>query len=395
MLVHRPLIDELRSRLSEFQPFIQIIVGPRQVGKSTAAKQLANEQPGKAIYVAFDNPGPTPEQEIRFHWQEARLREGHTILIFDEIQDIKGWSRIIKELYDEDRDKRKLSIALLGSSALELALKGEESLLGRFEVIRTYHWNANEMNEGFGWDLDAFLKFGGYPAIGELLKDNKDATLARCQSFVKDSIIEPVISRDVLSLGNVMNSALFRQTLHIALTSPCQEVSLTKILGQMSDRGNVTTIKGYLELLEKTFLIKLLYRFSGTHIRQRASSPKIIPLAPALLHAFIDPKRAGRDPDWYGLVFEAAIASRFLAMGYELFYWSNSRDDVDLVIKKNEKILAIEVKSNQTPDWRGLKAFQKQYPSASIALINHELGRKFLTEKDASPMVEGWFTSRG
>ncbi len=387
MEITRNIYSALKQRLAKFTPLIQIIVGPRQVGKSTAIKTLLKGYQNNSIYLALDNPGPNPEQTIRFTWQRARAIKGHKILVFDEIQNVDRWAPLIKELYDEDRPKGELSVALLGSSALDLALRGEESLQGRFEIIRFSHWNFCESRKAFGWNLNQFLQFGGYPVIGELLKDSSPETLNRCQAFVRDSIIEPVISRDILMLKQILNSALLRQTLQIALSLPCQEISYAKLLGQLTDKGNSSTIKSYLEVLEKAFMLKLLYRYSGGQIRIRTSSPKIVPLAPALIHAFNAPARIQSDPAWAGHAFEAAIISRFNDLGYELYYWSNSRVDVDLVVKKNDSLLALEIKSNQSLDWRGLKVFKKEYPKAHIAALDQKLGQEFLGTQDPEEFI--------
>ena len=388
MEITRTCYGILHQRLSKFCPLIQIILGPRQVGKSTGVQALLRAYPKNSIYLALDNPGPNPEQTIRFHWQRAREIQGHKILVLDEIQNVENWGSIVKELYDKDRAGGELSVALLGSSALELSLRGEESLQGRFDIIRFHHWNLNESQKAFNWSLKQFLQFGGYPVIGQLLTDNSDETLARCQSFMRDAIIEPVISRDILALKHVINSGLLRQTLQLALSLPCEEISFSKLLGQLCDKGSSATMKSYLELLEKAFLIKLLYRYSGGQVRLRTSSPKIVPLAPALVHAFVPPSRIESDPAWTGHIFEAAIISRFVELGYELFYWSNSREDVDLVVRHGEKLLALEIKSNRTLDWRGLKAFKKKFPAARIAAIDQALGEAFLSTDDPVSFVE-------
>jgi predicted AAA+ superfamily ATPase len=379
MEIKRSFYAQLEQRLTKYVPLIQIILGPRQVGKSTAILSLLKNFPKNSLYLALDVPGPNPEQTIRFTWQKARAISGHKILVIDEIQNVENWAALVKELYDEDRGKGELSVALLGSSALELAVRGEESLQGRFEIIRAHHWNFYECKQAFNWNLTQFLQFGGYPVLGSILTDNTDETLRRCQLFVRDSIIEPVISRDILALRQVLNSALLRQTLQLSLSLPCEEVSFSKLLGQLTDRGNSTTMKSYLELLEKAFLLKLLYRYSGGQIRMRTSTPKLIPLAPALVHAFSSPARIENDPAWAGHLFEAAVISRFNELGYELYYWSNSREDVDLVAKDGDLLIALEIKSNQTLDWRGLKAFKKEYPKAHIAAIDQSIGEQFLS----------------
>jgi uncharacterized protein len=382
MKIQRSLYAILEKRLSSVQPFIQIITGPRQVGKSTAIKQIIQKSPETSMYVPLDTSGNTGLETITFNWNLARENKGITLLVFDEIQNVSGWARVIKLLFDEDRDKKKFNVVILGSSALELALSGDESLLGRFELIRTFHWNFSETNELKQTSLTKYLQYGGYPLLSEMLHSEGTVDLQRCQSFVRDAIIEPVITRDILSFKAQLNAALLRQTMQIALSLPCEEISFTKILGQLNDKGNTTTVKGYLELLEKAFLIKLLYRYTEGKISLRTSSPKIVPLAPALVHAYTSARKIEDDPSWFGKIFEMAIANRFYEHGFDLFYWKEGRHDVDLVAKKNDDVYAFEIKSGYNPDWKGLKAFKTKYPHSRIMLIDRTLGEKIIMGQD-------------
>jgi len=379
----------LRSRLEVFTPFIQILIGPRQVGKTTAVKQIIDEYGEKASYLNLENIGPDPHEKIRFEWRRLNNLAGHKIIALDEIQNVPDWAVLIKELYDEVRPDKELSVVILGSSALELLLRGEESLLGRFEIIRAPHWSFQESKNAFGWDLDTFLQFGGYPSISEILKDNSIQAKRRVQVFIRDSIIEPVITRDILSLQSVMNTALFRQILTVSLSLPCEEISFAKLLGQLSEKGSTVTVKNYLELLEKGLLIKLLYRFSDGKIRQRTSSPKIIPLAPALIHAFNNPDAILNDAAWFGHVFEAAVISRIAEIShFDFYYWSNSREDVDLVIKDYNSIVGIEIKSGNVQDHRGLRAFKKEFPRAKTLMINRNSGEEILSSPQPEEVIE-------
>jgi predicted AAA+ superfamily ATPase len=208
--------------------------------------------------------------------------------------------------------------------------------------------------------------------------------MARVQRFVRDSIIEPVLTRDILSLRPVLNTALLRQVLTISLSLPCEEISFSKFAGQLSERGSAVTIKSYLELLEKAFLLKLLPRYSRGVVRKRTSSPKIVPLAPALVHAFKDPLLVQNDSTWFGPLFEMAVISRLSELPFELYYWSNSREDVDLVLDDGTKPVAVAIRSNERSEWRGLRAFKRMYPDAALAQVDRGTGEQLLRAE--SPM---------
>jgi predicted AAA+ superfamily ATPase len=381
----------LNQRLSTFTPLIQVICGPRQVGKTTAVKEFLKGYPNNSKYLTFDNPGRDPHQMIRFELTQLLKIPGHKILVLDEIQNVPAWAPLLKELYDAERAKRELSVAILGSSTLDILLQGEESLLGRFELIRAPHWSFCEMRALFGWSLDDYLKFGGYPILGELWKEKTEQELSRCLAFIRDAIVEPIITKDIFSLQSVVNTAIFRQLLQIVLSLPCHEISFAKLVGQLSHTMASATIKNYLELMEKGFLIALLYRYSAGKIRQRTSTPKIVPLAPALIHAFNDPTKIDTDSAWFGHVYEAALISVFHSMGHRLYYWSNSRQDVDLVVECPTYTCAIEIKSSKSGDYRGLSAFKKEFPKAKTVLITRELGDALLAASDPSEVFEQMF----
>lgn len=379
----------IEERLSSFTPLIQIVCGPRQVGKTTAVKQFIEKNPEKSLYLTFDTPHSDPHQYLRFEWERLKRRDGHKVIVLDEIQNLPHWAPLLKELYDDVRNTREMSVAILGSSTLELLLRGEESLLGRFEIIRAPHWSALEMKECFGWDLTTYMKFGGYPILGELFNTPREPEV-RCQNFIRDAIIEPIVTRDIFTLQNVLHTGLFRQVLKLTLSLPCRDISYAKLGGQISEKGSSATIKNHMDLLEKSFLVKLLTRYSGSVIRKRTSSPKIVPLAPALIHSFQDPHRIETDPVWFGHVFEAAVISRINEIRSDLFYWSDSRVDVDLVIEDPKYLCAVEIKSNQELDFRGLKAFKTQYPQAKTLIIDRARGEELLYSENPSECLNKW-----
>jgi predicted AAA+ superfamily ATPase len=379
----------LEQRLSTFVPLIQVLCGPRQIGKTTAVKQILGKVPEKSLYLTFDTPRPDPHEYLRFEWARLQRIKGHKIIVLDEIQNVPNWGSLLKELYDEVRGQREVSVVVLGSSALELLLRGEESLFGRYEIIRAPHWNAQEMFECFGWDLATYLKFGGYPILGEIYNTSRDPE-ERCQGFIRDAIIEPVITRDIFTLQNVLHTGLFRQILKLCFSLPCRDISYAKLGGQISEKGSSATIKNYVDLLEKSFLVKLLTRYSGSVIRKRTSSPKIVPLAPALIHSFQDPHQIGEDPVWFGDVFEAAVISRISETRSDLYYWSDSRVDVDLVIEDSKFLCAVEIKSNKSVDFRGLRAFKGQYPNAKTVIIDRDRGEELLYSEDPRETLLKW-----
>ncbi len=301
---------------------------------------------------------------LTLQWHRARQKGRATLLVIDEIQKITGWSQAVKYLFDQDR--RALKVVLLGSASLSLRQGMQESLAGRYERIDAHHWSLAECQESLGWSLDEYLKFGGYPAAGELVSD-----LDRWQNFIRNSIVEPVLFKDILGLTSISKPALFRQTFELTMAYPAQEISLQKILGQLQDKGNVTTIKHYLELLEGAFLLKVLFKYTGSEIRRRSSSPKIIPLNNGLIHGFHNPNDIDTDYNWRGRVFEAAVGAALSTRSKgKLYYWRDGKLEVDFVLELDNNLYAIEVKSGRRRNMRGLAKFLQRYPKSIPIIID-------------------------
>jgi len=374
MEIIRTFTRVLERRLQEDLNFIQVVLGPRQVGKTTALRQILERWEGTSHMVSADQVAPPFSDWIELNWAMARSKGKGTLLVFDEIQKVPNWIAWVKRLFDEDRPSRRLKIVLLGSSASLVLQKGlADSLAGRYEVIRADHWSLNECREAFGWGIHQFLKFGGYPSAAELTED-----IERWQRFINDSIIEPVLLKDLLSFASVNKPALFRQTFMISLAYPAMEVSLQKILGQLQESGNVSTIKHYLEIFEGAFLIRTLQKYSGSEVRQRGSSPKIVPLNTALIHAGHSPSDIDTNPEWFGRVFEAAVGAELCRQYDAVTYWRDGKVEVDYVVQTEGKTYAIEVKSGRVRRTSGLARFVQCHAESIPVVLDRKKGIRFL-----------------
>ena len=343
-------------------------MGPRQVGKTTAAKGIFDAWQGPKTMITADAPSPPKSEWIRTHWEQTREKGDGALLIIDEVQKVPGWSEQVKILFDQDRGQRDIKILLLGSSALYLQRGLSESLAGRFELLQAHHWSLQEFAEAFGWNFERYFHFGAYPGAVPFAADEE-----RWRNYILHSIVEPVLGKDILSLHPVNNPALFRQTFEIAVQYPAQIVSFQKILGQLQDRGNAATIKHYLTLLEKSFLLKMLQKFSGAVVQTRTSSPKIVVLNPALTHAYQSPRRLDIDPSWRGFMMESLVGAHLARLpNTELFYWRDGPMEVDYILKSPEGLVAIEIQSGRHRKTNGLAAFAKQYPKVHCESWNQE-----------------------
>jgi hypothetical protein len=372
----RPIGGELVTRLQEPRRFIQVLAGPRQVGKTTIAKQVLERSGLVSRYATADDPGGRDLAWLRAQWELARLDAGEAgrrgaVLVLDEIQKIGGWADVVKLLWDEDSSARtRLRVVLLGSSPLLVQRGLGESLAGRFELIRIPHWSFSEMSEAFGWDIDRFLFYGGYPGAVPLAKDHR-----RWARYIEDSLVETTLSRDILLLTRVDKPALLRQLYRLACAHSGQIVAYQRMLGQLQDAGNTTTLAHYLELLGGAGLVTGLQKFSGSRIRQRGSSPKLVVLNNALIAATsgVSLAQARRDHVLWGRLVETAIGAHLLAAadeGLEVTYWRHGNREVDYVVRRGPTLVAIEVTSGRRKDTLpGLAAFRNRYEDAKPLLI--------------------------
>jgi len=360
--MNRPFTAILASRLSEKPRFLQILLGPRQVGKTTGVLQLEKLLPEhNIIYQAADQTFSSRELWLREVWQAARQsKKIKTVLIVDEIQVVPGWSQIVKSLWDQDKKTGELfHVVLLGSSSLELHQGLSESLAGRFELTPVYHWSFEETATLVpGLSLDDYLLWGGYPATFEL------EDLNRRGEYLKNSILETVLTKDILQNVTVKKPALFRQAFEIACSHGGEILSYNKILGQLQEGGNIDLVKYYLSLFRGAFLLETLEKFSTNRLQKKSSSPKLIPLAPCFLPLFGQEER--------GRMFEVAVGQHLLRMGLRLFYWREGNHEVDYILSHGRKILALEVKSGKARERAGLGAFVKKFPGAETFLVTPE-----------------------
>jgi len=356
-------IKKLAERIDAQQTLIQVILGPRQVGKTTTVLKLVEDKlRDRAHYVSADTVFNANANWLREQWLKAQATR--KILIIDEIQKSFNWAETIKSLYDDSkRNKKLLPCVLLGSSSLEIHKGLTESLTGRFQLIRAHHWNYAESKAAYKLTFEEYMNFGGYPGSYQFINSSDWV------DYVKTSIIATSIEKDILQFHTVKNPALFKQAFEILISYPAQEISYTKLLGQLQDKGNVEVIKYFISLYEGAFLIKALEKFSNKTYKIKASSPKILPLAPCMPYLQL---RNNYTPAEEGRVFELIVGAQLVRTGEDLYYWRQGNHEVDYVLKAGRNIWAIEVKSGRKKSGKGLEQFKKNFPSARLSLITRE-----------------------
>jgi len=395
-MFERPRALLLRQRLDEPPRFLNVVSGPRQVGKTTLVRQVLSARP--SIFVASDQPvtdydpfsdnqasastyttagtAPTPEW-LTLQWEQARARaktlpaNKYFALAIDEIQKVPRWSEVVKGLWDADRAAGlNLHVVLLGSSPWLMQKGLTESLAGRFELTRMTHWSYTEAQEAFDFTLDEFVYFGGYPGSAGLIREE-----ARWREYIRGALIHPNIEKDILQMTRVDKPALLKNLFELGCNYSGQIISYTKLMGQLQDAGNTVTLAHYLDLLSQAGLLAGLQKYAGQQHRQRSSSPKLNALNTALISAQTNYSfaEARADRSHWGRLVESAVGAHLCNTAQnngQVQYWRESPDEVDFVVSNGNKLLAIEVKSGKnyaTP--KGLAAFVGKYQHAQPIIV--------------------------
>ncbi|MCY4067491.1 MAG: AAA family ATPase [Acidimicrobiaceae bacterium] len=395
----RRQVEVLSSRLHEPPDRLIAVFGPRQSGKTTAVRQALQTVPHEHRFIAIDQPqtdeSSTATRPLRLSdhppgarsrtrrdiewlvavWSAARKSAWESnsgfVLVLDEIQTIKDWSAAVKGLWDADRaDDCPMHVVIMGSAPLLMQSGLNESLLGRFETIKFNHWAYPEMSEAFGYSLDQYIYFGGYPGAAARIHDPQ-----RWTAYVKESLIEPNIERDVLSMTRVDKPALLRRLFELGALFSGQVLSYNKMLGQLQDAGNTTTLARYLVLLSSAGLLTGLENYSIRRVSARASTPKLNVLNTALMAAATGYSfdEACADRSLWGRVVESAVGAHLVNTASPMTsvnYWRQAPFEVDFVLSRGPHTVAIEVKSGKAPaNLRGLTEFEHRFrPQRSIVV---------------------------
>ena len=377
-MIQRSEIKELTNRLKEPRKFIQVIVGPRQVGKTTMVSQAMKQIDIPHLFFSADNIFASDEW-LAEKWQSARLlvqsqKLEQLIVVIDEVQKIPNWSERVKKEWDLDTfNHLPIKLVLLGSSRLMIMNGLTESLAGRFELIRMTHWTWSEMREAFGWDLDTYIYYGGYPGAAEMVTDED-----RWRNYVENAILEASINKDVLQTSNIYKPALLRQLFTICCAYSGEELSFRKMLGNLQEAGNATTLANYLQLLSEANLVSGLQKYARDQARKSSSTPTLQGCDNALMNVYNQTTFATvcTDAALWGRQVESAVGSYLLSQAekhrMQVYYWRENNAEVDFILQRGLSIVAIEVKSNNARTNVGLHLFRSKYKPLQAFVVGNE-----------------------
>ena len=386
-MIERDQLQAFTNRILEPRKFIQVLMGPRQVGKTTMAAQMLKKIKIPYIFESADAVSAINSAWIEQKWETARLKmrvqqAKEFILVIDEVQKIPNWSETVKSLWDRDTlNGTDIKLVLLGSSRLLLHKGLTESLAGRFETMYLGHWSFLEMEKAFNWTPDQYAWFGGYPGGAELIGDED-----RWKNYINNSLIETSVSKDILMLTRVDKPALLKRLFELGCQYSGQILSFTKIQGQLQDAGNTTTLSHYLSLLDTAGLLAGLEKYAANVIRKRSSSPRFQVHNNALLSAQKNEnfEEIMQKPAEWGRIIESSVGAHLInhtiTQNYSVYYWRERNDEVDFVLERRGKLIAVEVKSNDSQNNRGLEVFKNKFMPDKLYLVSNRglLWQEFL-----------------
>ena len=376
-MIIRSQSNDLIMRLQEPRRTIQVVAGPRQVGKTTLVKQVLQQLSTPSRFFNADGVEPDDKDWIAARWEEVRAlmhfnQYQEIVLVIDEVHKINNWSEQVKREWDADTfNDVNIKVVLLGSSRLLLKKGLTESLAGRFEILSMTHWSFQEMQEAFGWDINQYVYFGGYPGSAPYVNNE-----ARWRKYMRESIIAPAIEKDVLLTTYIYKPALMHQLFHLGCAYSGELLSYNKMLGLLQDAGNATTLVNYLEVLGESKLLTGLPKYVMDASRKYRTIPKLQVYNNALLTALtegVSYEKVFTDPQLWGRWVESAVGCYLLdkadELDCDLFYWREDNEEVDFVLRRADKLLAIEVKSGKRQSNSGLSTFRQMYnPQHSLVV---------------------------
>ena len=395
-MIIRPQSNDLIMRLQEPRRTIQVVAGPRQVGKTTLVKQVLQQLSTPSRFFNADGVEPDDKDWIAARWEEVRAlmhfnQYQEIVLVIDEVHKINNWSEQVKREWDADTfNDVNIKVVLLGSSRLLLKKGLTESLAGRFEILSMTHWSFQEMQEAFGWDINQYVYFGGYPGSAPYVNNE-----ARWRKYMRESIIAPAIEKDVLQTTYIYKPALMHQLFHLGCAYSGELLSYNKMLGLLQDAGNATTLVNYLEVLGESKLLTGLPKYVMDASRKYRTIPKLQVYNNALLTALtegVSYEKVFTDPQLWGRWVESAVGCYLLdkadELDCDLFYWREDNEEVDFVLRRADKLLAIEVKSGKRQSNSGLSTFRQMYnPQHSLVVGGQALPLEDLFKGDIASLL--------
>lgn len=375
---------EIYAQISKYLPLPQIIAltGLRRVGKTTLMLKIAFDSikggfdARNVVYFSFDEFRDAEIREIMKEYEtlmEKNFRQGNYLLILDEIQKLANWEDQIKRVYDIHG--KNIKIIISGSESMFLKKKSKETLSGRifefkvetlsFKEFLTFKDMELEPTGLYEKELarlfEEYMLCQGFPEIVGI----RDRQVIK--KYVKESIVEKVIYKDLPQLFKIKDIAVLESLLGIIMEEPGQLIEISDLAKEL--KISRQTLSNYLVYLEESFLIRKLYNFSNS---RRKTERKLKKYYPMILSDIIFKE----DNISRSKVFEWLIVTRLNAV----FFWRDPyKNEVDVIIA-DKTTIPIEIKYGKI-DTSGLIAFMKKFKTDEGYIISHEKEDRLTVER--------------
>jgi len=330
----RTLLSDIVKRLHD-NPAV-VLLGARQVGKSTLAEMVMTQFPD-AMYLDLErlsDLNKLADAEAFFQQFQDKM------ICLDEIQRAPELFSVLRSVIDQHR--RNGQFLLLGSASRELIKQSSESLAGRVSYLEVTPFMRRETAD---IDINQLWLRGGYPR--SLLKSDDEASFQWREDYIRT-----FLERDIPQLGFQIPANTLGRFWRMLAHCHGQILNASKLADSMAVSGH--TIRKYIDLLEQTFVVRALQPWAGNTKKRLIKSPKVYIRDSGLLHALLEIEAMDQlfAHPVYGASFEGFVIENMLTQlprWQASFYRTASGAEIDLVLERAGRMVAVEIKASTSP----------------------------------------------
>ncbi len=373
MKIKRRYFNELYGAIRK--PEISILLGARQVGKTTLLEQLhakAIKEGFRAKFFNLESSEGLMELSGDNKSVVKTLMNSGDVIFIDEFHYLKNASKIFKEIYDS---KKGVKIYASGSSSLEIHKHLKESLAGRFRSTMIFPLTREEFGRPLKDDLDNFLMWGGMPGLLHRIGDEDRMDLLK-------NIVSTYITKDIKALIREENIRAFNQMLYLLAQNQGSLAVMASIANET--RISQTTVADYLEILSQTYVCHQVHSYSTNLANELKKSKKCYIFDIGIRNSLLKDFRGPGERDDRGILYETFVFLNMLPQlkpNMEMRFWRTKKgDEVDFILIKNRVPVPVEVKSDMQGGGvpSGMKLFLRTYPKTPFGIVFSGASRKII-----------------
>lgn len=333
--MQKEIYQSVVSALANNNSKILIVEGPRQAGKTTMVQRALNELGLKATYANADNEYTDNRLFIHNAWEKKRRSANSQLIVLDNIQHIRNWSTLLQAEYEADMAIGKQPrVVLIAASCAPFYRDMETDFMQQNStILRLSLWTWADMRDAFGWSLDQYIFFGGYPGLGEIVAKGRP-----WRNYVRSKLIEPALTNDILIDVRLYKPHVLLQILEEGISYQGEVRSLNGILENTDGAGNTIILSTYLEFLHNAHILYAIRKYSEMMDRRRASIPKMQVHGNAIAAYYKNwrfPKTLQQDKKRHEILLSAVgahLLNRSFLEGYKITCFWDRYSSIDFII---------------------------------------------------------------